>query len=142
MSYGFYNPSLTATANISPCRFVHQSAEGCCTQSGNHSVPVIGVSGENTRYMPGSAADDGLHAVAGEQPTVHGPGQVCNVQLGANVTIANGTQYLIATTDGKAIAANLTCTTLQYVSALALQSGLTDDKIACVVLSPFIVKAA
>ena len=138
-----------ANGNISPCRFVSMAtdADPASSQANSFKViediivaqPIVGVSQEGTDFFPSS---DTVHyqtnayaAVAGENIKVFGPGEQCLVELGDTVH-AGKMLKANATTNGKAVEVDMAGTTAtpQFVGAIALQSGVSGEKIRVLVL--------
>ena len=131
---GLTAPSWVANGNISPCRFVTPSStnQGKCVQTTAATQLPVGISGEYTRNQPGSAADDGYAAVAGEEVNVHPPGTICNLTLGGTV----GTNALIVShTDGTGVAW-ASSTTAQWIAAMCIVGGVAGDKVPVWMLPP------
>lgn len=136
-----YPPQITYTANgnIRPRRFVttvtgNGNAQKCVEATLSTAI-IIGVSFNGTRYVPGSPADDGYLAIAGEQCSIHGPGHIADLDLGANVTNAGA----LLTTDGSGLGTPtpaVTDGTVTYYGALAAQTGLSGETIKVIVLAP------
>lgn len=126
--------TLVATGNISPCRIVKlaTSADGAGTAAGANER-AIGISGTGTRGAPGTPADDGFLAISGESVPVFGPGRKCLLELGG--TVVRG-DYIKAGAAGVGITSATTGATMQNVIAVALQSGVSGDKVLVVVLPP------
>lgn len=124
--------NLTATGNVSPCRFVKLgvAADETGTAAGANEA-VIGISGDGSRNAPGTAGDDGFIAVAGETIPVFGPGRKCLLELGGTVTRGDRLKSGAA---GVGVAAATTGTTRQECGAVALQSGVSGQKVLVVII--------
>lgn len=132
-------PNFVANGNVSPCRFitpvVSSTGGGKAVQASAATQLLIGVSYEETRYPPGSPADDGYMAIATENLPYHGPGQICNLQLGDD-TVVSAHMVLTADAEGKGTLLDTTLDTKSYAGAIALQPGVDNDKIMVWVLFP------
>lgn len=126
MNYGA-DLTLTAGGNIGPCLFakLSTSADFTALVAGANEV-TIGITDEGSRNAPGTAADDGLMAVAGENINVFGPGRVCLLTLGG--TVARGAR-IKSDANGAGVTVATTGTTVQEYGAIALQSGTSGQKI-------------
>jgi hypothetical protein len=97
---------------------------------------IVGVSEEGTDFFPTSDTDhytgNNYAAVAGENVKVFAVGEQCLVELGGTVNCGD---YLKAnaTTDGKAIQAPLGTSGQQVVGGIALQYGVSGQKIRMLV---------
>lgn len=120
MSLG--NPSFFATGNITPMRFVEISNPYYVRQCATANLKTFGVSQMGTRNAPGTDADDGYCAKTGEGLQVFGEGEVTLLELGATVSAGN---RLATDSSGKGAVA----TTGQNVGAIALDNGVSGDKI-------------
>lgn len=119
--------NLKATGNVTGCRFVKidTTSDGDCAAAGANEG-TIGISQEGTRNAPGTAADDGFLAIAGETVPIYGPGRKCLLELGG--TVARGAR-IKAGSAGVGITSAVTGTTVQEIGARALQSGVSGQKI-------------
>lgn len=128
------NIHFAANGNVRPCRFVAPAGGSLGVEASDPTLPILGLSYEETRYPPNSPADDGFVAIAGEPLPLLGPGQVGNVVLGDTVA-ANDP----CTTDnqGRAIPVDTTATTKIWVAGFALVAGVVGDKVPFYVTSPF-----
>lgn len=132
--------SLVATGDVYPCRFVKlaTTADNAGLAAGANDR-TIGISGTGTNAAPGTAADTGylakLSNLAGLPDTIpaFGPGRKCLLELGG--TVARG-DYIKSGAAGVGITSATSGPTLQYVGAVALQSGISGDKILVLVLPP------
>jgi hypothetical protein len=124
------SPNFVAGGTIAPCRFVSMSATGqtpadhtvfqATAGAGTEGDLVDGISQEGTRAFDNSTQA----ATVGDHLRVHGPGDVCLLELGSGGCTAG--QLLKADANGKGIA----CTTDQdRVGARALQSGAAGTKV-------------
>lgn len=115
-----------ASGNINPCRFVKivTTVDDTVAEASADTDVILGVSGTDTRRIPYTGLDDGLHAVAGEPCAVWVPSSE-GVLLDIGGTVAAG-DYLTATTGGKGIT---TTTDKKKVGAIALESGANGDRI-------------
>lgn len=138
MSYFPPLPPKMANGNIPPRRFL-----ATVTGAGNADLVVLatdstkmimGVSYNATRYVPGSPADDGYLAIAGEPCPYHGAGHMCELDLGG--TVSNVGLALTTDGSGKGVAAAPTDGTIIWFGAIALQTGVADDIVKVLVLAP------
>lgn len=129
---------LTANGNVSPARFI-APVQGTTGQYGvqasDPTVPILGVSYNETRFPPNGPADDGYCSIAGEPLPYHGPGTICGLICGDTET--NAMQPLTTDSNGKGVAVSTSATTLIWVGAFSLQAGVLNDEIMVMVLSPF-----
>lgn len=130
---------LTANGNVSPCRFIVPVASAGngqrAVQASGSTLPYLGISQNWTRFPPGSAADDGFVAVAGENLAYAGPNMTADLYLGA--TCANCTIPVKSDGSGKGTPMLTTGTTAEWVGALLWRTGVTDEIVPVLVLSPF-----
>lgn len=129
-------PQWEANGDIFPRRFVIPVAgtNNRVAQATDGSVPILGVSGDNTRFASGSYQDSqtaGIHAAAGEFVDVHTMGQVANLDIGATA-ITDLTIPLTADANGKGTPA----TTLNWIGAIPLKLAAASEWIPVWVLSP------
>lgn len=129
----------TADGNIGPCRFL-TTVSGTTkfqkvVQASDSTKIIVGVSGRNVRYAPGSPGDDGFNVIAGEELNdARGPFQEATLKLGG--TVNNQGQLLTTDASGQGIAADPTNGTVTWFGALALQQGVSGDFIPVFVLAP------
>lgn len=131
----FTYPPFTANGNVSPSRFLTPVAGTAkrLVQASASTAPIYGVSGKNTRFPPGSPSDDGFHAIAGEQLTVHGPGQICSLKLGSTA-VTDLTVPLTTDGSGQGLPQAPANATTCYYGAIPLTLGAASDTIAVFVL--------
>ena len=141
-----------ANGTIYPCRFV--SAYPSSADANGFKViedvvaaqPILGVSQVGTTGFPMSATNDmgvtapTAAATTGQELQVFGIGEECLIELGGTV---NAGDYLKAnaTTDGKAIKAQLDTAGQQFVGGQALQYGVAGEKIRMLVAPQMIYHA-
>ena len=139
MSYFAPQAGKKANGNVRPRRFLTVVSGAAnadyLVEATAASQLLIGVSSDATRYPPGSPADDGFVAIAGEPLPYHGPGHMCQLDLGGTV---DGTTGWLLTSDGSGlgVATAPSDGTTRYYGALALRSGISGDTIDVVVLAP------
>lgn len=130
---------LTANGNVSPRRFIVPVASAGngqrAVQASGSTLPYLGISQDWTRFPPGSAADDGYIAIAGEPLPYAGPGMTTNLDIGA--TCANCTVPVKSDGSGKGTPMLLTGTTAEWVGALLWRTAVADEVVPVLVLSPF-----
>lgn len=127
---------FVAGGNITPSRFVAQNTSYDSTVD-NASVAgqrCLGVSQVGTRKAPGTGADDGYAAIAGEPVQVFLPGDVAPIMCGSG-GVTRG-QLIKTDANGKAVAASITGQSLQWVHAQALESGADGEIVNFLVLPP------
>jgi hypothetical protein len=127
-------PQFVAGGDIHPCRFlkVSTAADFTALEAGANEQ-IIGISGEGSNYPPLSDLTvSDHHAVAGQPVDVHGDGDVCLLELGG--TVARGDR-LKADSAGKGVVIASTGTTIQQIGAVALQSGVSSEKIRVQVMA-------
>jgi len=119
------NPSYVAGEDLAPARFVKRSTSenNAVVYADDGTALIVGITRNGTREAPIPSVTETLAAADGEPVMVHGLGDRCEVELGANVT-TDGAE-LMATTDGKAI----TATAGNYVGAIAERNGSSGDTI-------------
>lgn len=133
------SPSFIAKGDIRPCRFVKiDTSNDFGVLEADANEDGIGISQEGTKQAPIPGAST-LAAADGENIQVYGPGEVCLLQLGSGGATRGGN--LKSDADGKGVAVATTGTTIQLVRAVALQSGLEDEKIQ-VLIRPYDVRPA
>jgi hypothetical protein len=113
--FGF-QPTLTATGDVAPFRFVElaTSAEFSGSQANAASDNIIGATDGSVRRF-----DASLHAISGDRINLQ-PSNCVQVEAGGNVSIGN---LLTADANGKAVAA--ASTNVCYYQAL--QAGASGD---------------
>ena len=132
-----------AQATIYPCRFV--SAYPSTGNTASFEViedvvaaqNIVGVSQEGTDFFPTSDTDHyvgaNYAAVAGENVKVFSVGEQCLIELGGTVNAGDWIKAN-ATTDGKGIQAPLGTSGQQSVGGIALQYGVSGEKIRMLVM--------
>ncbi len=133
-------PGFTAAGDIYGARFVVGSGVRTVVQAANATTRLWGVVKDFTRYAPGSPADDGKHAVSGESVSLIPPGAIAALILGSGGATAHNS--LVSDTAGKGIVAATTGTVLEYVGAIALQTGVAGDKIEVWTVESYTRRAA
>lgn len=125
-----------AGGNITPSRFVAQntSYDSTVDNASSANQRCLGVSQTGTRKAPGTGADDGYAAVAGEPVQVYMPGEVAPLQIGSG-GVTRG-QLIKTDASGNGVAAATTGQNLQWVHAQALESGASGEIINVLVLPP------
>ena len=134
-----------AAGTIYPCRFV--SIYPVTADANSFKViedivaaqNIVGVSQVGTTGFPMAATNDmgvtapTAAALSGQQLQVFGVGEECLIELAGTV---NAGDYVKAnaTTDGKGIQAPLTTSGQQSVGGIALQYGVSGDKIRMLVM--------
>lgn len=133
----WYSPE--AGGNISPKRFCTLVAgvPNRVVQASAVTQILVGVSADWTRYTPGSPADDGYHAVAGEAVTLYGPFQRCLLALGATA-VTDATIPLTTDANGKGVPAAPAAGTVRYYGALPLRLAAAGADIPVIVLPVFL----
>ena len=139
-----------ANGTIYPCRFVSMDAQDTPGTTETYSFkvlediivaqPILGVSQEGTTGFPMVSGNDmgvtapTYAAAAGQMVKVFGPGEQCLVEIAGDVTAGNMLKAN-ATTDGKAIAVAIagSLSTPQHYGGIALQSGVSGEKIRMLV---------
>lgn len=134
---GWLNPE--AGGNISPKRFCTLVAgvPNQVVQASNKNQILVGISGANTRYTPGSPADDGFHAIAGEPVTLYGPFQRCLLKLGVTA-VTDMTVLLTTDASGQGVPTAPVAGTVCYYGALPLRLAAAGADIPVIVL-PIII---
>lgn len=136
--YGMTQPPLLANGNIAPSRFVTTVTGagngGKAVQASASTAIIIGVSEAWTRFPPGSPSDDGFIAIADESLAYRGPGSICKLELGG--TVSDAGVLLTTDADGKGIAQAPADGVTAYYGAMALETGVSGDKVRVVVLAP------
>jgi hypothetical protein len=141
-----------ANGTIYPCRFV--SPYPATTDADGFKViedivaaqPILGVSQVGTTGFPMGATNDmgvtppTAAALAGQGLEIFGAGEECLIELAGTV---NAGDYLKAnaTTDGKAVQAPLATAGQQFVGGIALQHGVSGEKIRMLVQPQMIYHA-
>lgn len=125
-----------AGGNITPSRFVAQntSYDSTVDNASSANQRCLGVSQTGTRKAPGTGADDGYAAIAGEPVQVYLPGDIAPLQIGSG-GVTRG-QLIKTDASGNGVAAATTGQTLQWVHAQALESGASGEIINVLVLPP------
>jgi hypothetical protein len=123
------NPlSQVAGGDIRPARFVKLStaADFTILEADANDRPY-GISIDAYQHAPIPSNTGGLAASAGESLRVYGLGDECTLTLGSGG--ATRGDMLKSDNDGKGVVAATTGTTVQWVGAEALESGLENEKI-------------
>jgi len=126
-------PRLVAGGTIYPCRFVKFStaADDRGLQA-TANDKLIGISYPNGKYSPLSdLVTDNPHAAAADPIQLLGDGEQGLLELGDTVTRGD---KLKSDADGKGESVATSGTTLQQYGAIALESGVSGDKIRVFVL--------
>jgi hypothetical protein len=119
-------PAL-AGGDIRPCRFVKQSAsEDYNLLEADANDPLVGISQSGTNVAPIPNVTSDKAAIAGQQFRVHRPGESCLLELGG--TVAAGDR-LKSDADGKGVAIATSGTTPQRYGGVAMQAGVSGEKI-------------
>lgn len=127
---------FVAGGNITPSRFValNTSYDSTVDNASAANQRCLGVSQTGTRKAPGTGADDGYAAIVGEPVQVFLPGDVAPIMCGSG-GVTRG-QLIKTDASGKAIASATTGQVLQWVHALALESGADGEIVNFLVLHP------
>lgn len=129
---------LVANGNIRPNRFLTGVTGNAnfllAVEATAATQTLFGVSGDSTRYAPGSPGDDGFIAIAGEHIPYHGPLQVANLKLGG--TVDNMNVPLSSDSAGRGVATAPADGTGNRYGAIALRAGVLDEVIPVYVLPP------
>lgn len=122
-------PTLKASGDINPCRFITVSGQMTVAESNAGNVP-LGISGESTRDAPLPSGQSTLHAKSGDPVVKHMVGSVCLLEAGTGGMTANN--LLKPDADGKGI----NSAAGDLVGALALETVAAGVKGRVLVLSP------
>jgi hypothetical protein len=126
-------PSFVANGDINPCRFVKidvtYTTAPRVIQNAADSTISIGISQQGTKVAPTDGAST-LAASVDQQLEVHIIGDMCMLQLGGTVVVGDS---LTSDADGKGVVQNAAA---DNVGAIALSSGVLDEKIFVLVTSP------
>jgi hypothetical protein len=133
-----------ARSTIYPCRFV--SMHPASSNANNFEViedivaaqMIVGVSQEGTTGFPMGTNDMGVTAptaaaTEGQNVKVYSVGEQCLIELGGTVNAGNAIKAN-ATTDGKGIVATLATASQQFIGGVALQYGVSGEKIRMLVM--------
>lgn len=124
-------PQFQAGGDIRPARFVKLSGAADFTVlEADANERVFGIATDATRDPPLPNAS-ALAAAAGDQLRIHGVGEETTIELGSGGATRGA--MLVSDADGKAVAAASTGTTVQWIGAEALESGLEGELIRVVV---------
>lgn len=130
------SPSYVAVGTIRPCRVVKAYASAdYAVQEASTNEFGIGISMEATEEapIPGASTNAATGLTTAPLPVgVHGPGELCKLELGGTVSAGD---LIKSDASGKGVVALLTGTTIQNIVARALQGGDSGDKIDVVVQS-------
>lgn len=132
MSENAITINMIAGGNVLPKTFVKGDTSNSltCLQAGAGDVP-IGVTGNWTRYAPGTASDDGFQAVATEFPEAVAVGGITPITAGAAF---GAFVFLKPDAAGKAIA---TTAVSDIPGAFSLEAAAgAGEAIRCLVLAP------
>ena len=133
-----------AYGTIYPCRFVSMYPTTSDTDDFKviedivAAQAIIGVSQEGTTGFPISTTNDmgvtapTAAALADQQIKVFGQGEICLIELAGTVNCGD---YIKAnaTTDGKGVSAGITSSGQQCVGGIAMQYGVSGQKIQMLV---------
>lgn len=119
-------PTLQASADILPFRFVKMTgAKTCATAGANERI--IGVSGPGTRYAPLSdLVTTNNHANTGEPVQVRGDTDICLVTAGASFSAGVA---LKSDATGRAVAIATSGAATQNVGAIALEAATAANEL-------------
>jgi len=134
-----------AYSTIYPCRFV--SMHPASSNASNFEViedivaaqNIVGVSQEGTTSFPINATNDmgvtgaTAAALAGQNIKVYSVGEQCLIELAGTVNAGDAIKAN-ATTDGKGIVATLATASQQFIGGIALQYGVSGEKIRMLVM--------
>jgi hypothetical protein len=137
----FGTPRLIAGGNVNPFRLITPSvsADHTGSQAGAND-PIIGASGGGTKFAPlNDLVTTNLHAAAGDQIELRGPGEEAMVAAGA--AIAAGTRFK-SDANGKAVAAATTGTTNQQCGGWTQQAAAAEDELIRVLIDPEVFRPA
>lgn len=123
--------SFVAGANVRPSRFIrvfggaHQAIECVAGQQ------AFGVSHEGTIDPPIPLVTDRLAARAGDGFLVYGPGDSCEIECGAAISLAAGPVYLKPDAQGRAVP----CVATDKYSAEAVsETSAAGEKVKVVIV--------
>jgi hypothetical protein len=123
--------SFIAGANIRPSRFVrvfggaHRAVECVANQQ------AFGVSHEGTIDPPIPLITDRLAARTGDDFLVYGPGDTCEIECGAPISLAAGPVYLKPDAQGRAIPA---VATDRYSAEAVSETGAAGEHVKVVIV--------
>lgn len=133
------NVNFTASGNIRPSRFVTLDNSAPLTISEVNAVTeyIVGVMQEGVRWAPGTPAEITYAAEAGDTLFhVYGPGEVCYVYTGENVSAGD---LLKSNTSGLAVKLSLTeNSTYQMMGGQALETA-ESGKLVKIMVRPGVV---
>jgi len=131
----FGTPRLIAGGNVNTFRLITPSvsADHTGSQAGAND-PIIGASTGATKFAPlNDLVTTNLHAEAGDQIELRGPGEEAMVAAGA--AIAAGTLFK-SDTNGKAVAIDAAATTNQQCGGRTQQAAADEDELIRVMINP------
>ena len=119
--------SLMARGDIRPARFIKISAsqDHACEEA-DANERIIGIAEEGSRQAPIPSVTTVLEAASGDVCRAYGQGDTCLLELGGTVARNGGIK---SDGDGKGVAVAITGTTIQNWGAIALESGVSGEKI-------------
>lgn len=131
---------IIATGNVAPFRLITPSttAEHAGAQAGANE-PIIGASGQGTKFAPIPEVTTQWHAQAGDPIDLRGPGEEALVEAGA--AIDPGTLFK-ADTNGKAVPVATTGTTNQQYGGRTEQGAADEGELIRVIIEPGIFRPA
>lgn len=115
-----------ANGDIRPCRFCKHDGDFLASEA-DANDKIFGISQEGTRTAPIPDTSETLCAKAGEQFRLFQDGEECLLELGDTIVAAG--DGIKSDSDGKGVPALLTGTVVQSHGAIALQAGVSGDKI-------------
>jgi hypothetical protein len=128
-------PQLIANGNIRPNRFLTVvSGAGnflLVVEATANTQFIVGISGNETRYAPGSPGDDGFIAIAGEPVDYFSEGQIGQLKLGTGGTGSTWGAYLTADASGQGVTESLT--NAHYYGAIPLANGASGETVPVLV---------
>ena len=134
-----------AYSTIYPCRFVSMHPSAGNTDSFKviedivAAQNIVGVSQEGTTGFPMNATNDmgvtapTAAALAGQNIKVFGVGEQCLIELAGTVNAGDAIKAN-ATTDGKGVVATLATASQQFIGGIAMQYGVSGEKIRMLVM--------
>lgn len=128
-------PAFIAGGNINPCRFVKMDAAANEVAQASAATDVtIGITADYQKAHPVTGASD-VHAAEHDAVAVFMEGATPLLELGSG-GCSVGT-LLVADSNGKGVAAAGSGTALQWIGAIALESGAENEFVRVKVIGTF-----
>jgi hypothetical protein len=124
-------PQLVADGNILPNRFLKASTNSFRCLQADGTAPIIGISGDGTKYPPQPEISNVYHAEQNDPVDVRAVGDIALLSI---VVAVNMGELLTSDGNGQGVPAGTSASTAEFVGARALEAGIAQDLIRVEVL--------